>query len=335
MKFGMVHIFPPRAALDKLRLAEELGFDTFWVCDSHVIWNECYSLLGWLLASSRDDQMRFGTMVTNPVSRDPLVVASAFATLQDLSGGRMMCGIGRGDSAVRLLKRRPAKVADFEAAVARIRALTAGQAVDLEGGATALMSWAAGGEVPVYVAAYGARVMRAAGRAASGLIMECADPAYISWALGHVRAGAAETGRDLSDFAVIASTATYVTGDLDLAIKHVRPFGAVVGNHIAEVMRNTGAASLPPDLEAFIAGRPDYDYYQHVHSGTGQADYVPDEIIERLCIVGPRERCLERLAELRDAGVTHVNFYGQTPDYAEQMGIYARDLIPAFRGGTP
>jgi 5,10-methylenetetrahydromethanopterin reductase len=97
MKFGIVSLFPPaRSALDKMRLAERLGFDTFWVCDSHVIWNECYSLLGWLIGQSRDDRIQFGTMVTNPVSRDPIVVASAFATLQDLTDGRMLCGIGRG-----------------------------------------------------------------------------------------------------------------------------------------------------------------------------------------------------------------------------------------------
>src|SRR5207302_9485521 len=104
----MISVFPPaRAALEKLRLAERLGFDTFWVCDSHVIWNESYSLLGWLLGSSTSDRIELGTMVTNPVSRDPIVVASAFATLQDLSGGRMLCGIGRGDSVVRVLRRRP------------------------------------------------------------------------------------------------------------------------------------------------------------------------------------------------------------------------------------
>lgn len=124
MKFGIVSMFPPaRAALDKLRLAERLDFDTFWICDSHMIWNECYSLLGWLVGKSDNERIEFGTMVPNSVSRDPMVLASAFATLQDVTNGRMLCGIGRGDSAVRVLKRRPSTVKDTESATSLIERL--------------------------------------------------------------------------------------------------------------------------------------------------------------------------------------------------------------------
>ena len=73
MEFGVVNIFPPaRAARDNMRLAERFGFDTFWVCDSHVIWNECYTLLGWLAGQLDSPTLKLGTMVTNPVTRDPL-----------------------------------------------------------------------------------------------------------------------------------------------------------------------------------------------------------------------------------------------------------------------
>jgi alkanesulfonate monooxygenase SsuD/methylene tetrahydromethanopterin reductase-like flavin-dependent oxidoreductase (luciferase family) len=130
---------------------------------------------------------------------------------------------------------------------------------------------------------------------------------------------------------VISSTATYVGDDIELARQQVRPFGAVVGNHIAEVLRNTGANSLPAELEAIVKNRPDYDYYQHVHTGTAQADYVPDEILDRLCIVGSPAQCRERLQQLQDVGVTHVNFYGQTANYEQQMRLYADQIIPGFR----
>lgn len=333
MKFGIVSIFPPaQQAVELLRLAERLSFDTFWVTDSHVIWNECYSLLGYLVASSQDPGMQFGTMVTNPVSRDPLAVAGAFATLRQLAGeGRLMCGIGRGDSSVRVLRRRPAKVADLEAAFGLIRGLTGGQAVTIDGSTEVVMPWVSGAPVPVYGAAYGQRMLAATGRGADGVIIECADPHYISWALGHIRRGADEAGRDLSGFAVISSTATYISDDLATAREKVRPFGAVVGNHVAEVLRNTGANSLPPELEAFIAGRQDYDYYKHVHTESDQSAYVPDDVIDRLCIVGSVQRCAERVAELAAAGVTHLNFYAQTEHYDQHMELYSRDIIPAFR----
>lgn len=335
MKFGIVSIFPPaRRALDLLRLAERLNFDNFWVCDSHIIWNECYSLLGYLVAASQDQRTQFGTMVTNPVSRDPLVVASAFATLRQLAGeGRVVCGIGRGDSSVRVLRRHPAKVADLEAAFQLIRGLTGGGKVTVDGSTEVVMPWVQGAPVPVYGAAYGQRMLAATGRSADGVIIECADPHYISWAMEHIRTAADEAGRDLSGFAVISSTATFVSDDLAAARLAVRPFGAVVGNHVAEVLRNTGAHSLPAELEAFIQERTGYDYYKHVHTNSDQADYVPDDVIDRLCIVGPLERCAERVEELRAVGVTHLNFYAQTEHYDEHMELYSRHILPAFQAG--
>ena len=336
MKFGIVSIFPPVTdAVRRLRLAEQLDFDTFWVCDSHIIWNECYSLLGYLAASSQKPNMQFGTMVTNPVSRDPLVVASAFATLRDLIGdGRLLCGIGRGDSAVRVLRRHPAKIADIELAIRLIQDLTGGKTATVDETTSVTMPWVSGASVPVYAAAYGARMLAAAGRTADGVIIECADPHYISWALEHVRRGRESAGRDMTGFAVVSCTATYVSDDLPAARERVRPFGAVVGNHVAETLRNTGANSLPPDLEAFITSRPEYDYHKHVHTDRAQAGYVPDDIIDRLCIVGSIDRCSERVAELRDAGVTHLNFYAQTENYDEHMKLYADHVLPAFRASA-
>jgi probable F420-dependent oxidoreductase len=335
VKFGIVSIFPPaRSALDKLRLAERLGFDTFWVCDSHVIWNECYSLLGWLVAQSQDDRMEFGTMVTNPVSRDPIVVASAFATLQDLTSGRMLCGIGRGDSAVRVLKRRPAKLKDFEPAVTMMKRLARGEEAEFESGSVRI-EWTNGEPVPMYVAAYGPKMMQLAGRVADGVIIECADPHYIRWAVERVHRGAEEAGRDPAELHVISSTATFVSEDLEQARDQVRPFGAVVGNHVAEVLRNNGRDSLPPDLEAYIAERPDYDYLHHVKRDTDQAAYVPDEIIDRLCLIGTPDRCAERVRELARLGVTHVNFYAQTDDYDRQMELWAEQIIPGLRSDQP
>lgn len=331
MKFGIVSMFPPaRTALDKLRLAERLDFDTFWVCDSHVIWNECYSLLGWLVGQSRSDRIEFGTMVTNPVSRDPVVLASAFATLQDVTDGRVLCGIGRGDSAVRVLKRRPSKVKDLEAAVTLIDGLARGATVDTGTGA-ARFEWATGVKVPVYVAAYGPRMLELAGRVGDGVIIECADVHYISWALERVHRGAREAGRDPADVAVISCTATYVSDDLDTARAQVRPFAALVGNHVAEVIRNNGRDSMPADLEAFIAERPDYDYTHHARTDSDQSHYIPDDIVDRLCLVGSADRCAARLNELAALGVTHVNFYAQTENYEEQMAVYAHDIIPRVR----
>jgi probable F420-dependent oxidoreductase len=331
MEFGIVSIFPPNtAARDYLRLAERLGFDTFWVTDSHVIWNECYTQLGWLAGQLESPTIKLGTMVTNPVTRDPIVLASALATLQDMTSGRVLCGIGRGDSSVRVLKRHPGTIAALESAVNLMRDLTAGQAVSVDGSEVQL-AWASGGMVPMLVGAYGARAFRAAGRVGDGVVIECADPHFIAWGLDNVRQGAAEAGRDLSNFSVVLTTSTFVSDDLPRARDEVRSVAALVGNHVAEVLRNTGPNSLPPEMEALIAGRPGYDYLQHVRHGAGQADYLPPEVVERLCIVGDAKRCAERLGELRDIGVKHVNFYAQTAEFEEQMAIYSEEILPQLR----
>jgi len=331
MKYGIVTVFPPvEAALDNLRLAEDAGFDYMWVTDSHVIWNECYSLLGWLAGVSRSDTMRFGTMVTNPVTRDPIVLASAFATLNQITGGRVECGLGRGDSVVRVLNRRPGTVAATEAAANLIRTLARGEAAALDGSDVRL-PWVKPNRFPVYIAAYGPRMLEVAGRSGDGLIIECADPTFISWALDHFRRSAREAGRDPSELSVIVSTATYVSDDKAAARDKVRALGALVGNHIAEVMRNSGPDVFPPEIKLMIERRGEYDYHQHVMSGAAHAEYVADDVVDRLCIVGSAEECAERLRGLEALGVTHVNFYAQVDDFDAQMRTYGRDILPGMR----
>lgn len=335
MKFGIVSVFPPaQSALGLMRLAEDAGFDYFWVCDSHVIWNETYSLLGWLTGMSRDPEMRFGTMVTNPVSRDPIVVASAFATLNQVTGGRVECGIGRGDSVVRVLNRRPANVAATEQAADLIRRLGSGEAATVDG-AEVRLEWARSGPLKVYVAAYGPRMLRVAGHVGDGVVIECADPHFISWALEHVRAGAREAGRDPDALKVVVSTATYMSADRAKGRQKVRALGAVVGNHIAEVLRNGGPGSMPAEIAAMVAKRGEYDYHQHVVEGAEHASYVPDEWIDRLCIVGSPDECAARLRGLEALGVTHVNFYAQVEDFDAQMRAYGREVLPGLRSPSP
>lgn len=233
-----------------------------------------------------------------------------------------------------MVRRHPARIAEIELAIRLIQDLTGGKTATVDEATSVAMPWVSGASVPVYAAAYGARMLAAAGRTADGVIIECADPHYISWALEHVRRGRESAGRDMTGFAVVSCTATYVSDDLPAARERVRPFGAVVGNHVAETLRNTGANSLPPELEAFITARPEYDYYKHVHTDRAQAGYVPDDIIDRLCIVGSIDRCSERVAELRDAGVTHLNFYAQTENYDEHMQLYADHVLPTFRASA-
>src|SRR6185295_6934263 len=167
MQFGVTVLPDPpwQRLVELMQLAEQNGFDYGWTYDSHVLWQEPYPLL--TLAAMNTERLQLGLNVTNPGTREPTVTASAFATLQDVSGGRMIMGIGRGDSARRTIGLQPVKVAEFERQVAVIRALMRGEKVDWNDTEIEL-SWLNGlsgplAPVPVYVAGYGPKVLAIAG----------------------------------------------------------------------------------------------------------------------------------------------------------------------------
>jgi probable F420-dependent oxidoreductase len=334
MKFGVAHGNAPAArSLEIMRAAEDAGFHQFWMFDSHVIWQDCYSVLGWLIGLSRSETMEFGTLVTNPVSRDPTVTASAFATLAEITGNRVICGIGRGDSVVRVLKRKPARLAEVEHTAVVVRTLTSGRKMTIDG-IDVEMDWAAA-KVPVYIAGYGPRALTLAGRIGDGVVFQVADPYFIEWGLQFVREGADEAGRDPSEIVVHCSAATYVSSDLDEARERTRWFPALVGNHIADVLRHHDAQDLPDVLFDYVHDRPEYDYRQHGHPGADHSKYVPDAICDRFCVLGSEEECEAKLRELAALGVSEFNIYPYIPNLLETIDLYGRTVAPRINAAAP
>ena len=128
--------------VDLARQAEKAGFSYGWTFDSHILWHDAYPILTLLAANTK--RMKLGTLVTNPVVRDPTVTASALATLNELSGGRMQLGIGRGDSSRRVMGKKPTTVENMLEAIRVIRTLTEGKPLEYEGHPIQL-TWAKGG----------------------------------------------------------------------------------------------------------------------------------------------------------------------------------------------
>jgi len=204
MDFGIT--IKPDIAIGRIlnltRQAEISGFSFGWIFDSHVIWKEPFPLLTLMAANTK--KMRLGTCVTNPAVRDVTVSASLFATLNLASQGRMELGIGRGDSSRRVLGKKPTTLENLEEFVRIFRNLNAGKTVELDGVPTKF-PWT-NGEVPrVWVAGYGPKALRTAGRIGDGVILQFADPDLIAWCLGFVREGANEAGRDFSKIEVMAA----------------------------------------------------------------------------------------------------------------------------------
>jgi probable F420-dependent oxidoreductase len=259
------------------------------------------------------------------------VTASAMATLNEISGGRMEMGIGRGDSAQRVLGRTPVSVAVLERACGTIRDLAEGREVDIDGIAVQL-KWSQGRRLPVWVAAYGPQALRCAGRVADGLIMQLADPFIIEWALRYLREGAEEAGRDPASIKVMAAAPAYLSDDLAHAREQVRWFPALVSNHVVDlVQRYRDDAELPAGLTEYIAARERYDYAHHGRAGSDNAGFVTDEVVDRFCVLGTPEQIRAKLGQLQDLGVHQFNIYSMVDEPKALISGFGSEIIPAFR----
>ena len=307
--------------------AEAAGFTHGWLFDSHILWKDVYPLL--TLMAVNTTAMRLGTCVTNPATRDITVTASVLATLDEISGGRMDLGIGRGDSAQRVLGRTPVTARALDRAVRVIRDLVEGRATSYEDTEVQL-TWTGRWKLPVWIAGYGPLVLGTAGRVADGIILQLAEVDLITWMADMARAAAKEAGRDPASIRVQAAAPAHV-GPIERCRERVRWFPALVSNHVVDLVNTYPRDQLPENLTGYIRDREGYDYHHHAEVGSDNARFVGDEVADRFSIVGPPEEHVRRLLELHEAGVDQFNLYLMNGDEEEQLEAYGRDIIPAVR----
>jgi probable F420-dependent oxidoreductase len=309
------------------RQAEAAGFDYGWLFDSHVLWRDPYPLL--TLMAGVTKRMRLGTCVTNPGTREPSVTASSLATLDELSGGRMDLGIGRGDSARRVLGKPPITLAHTEEAIRVIRSLVAGETIDHEG--TELhFPWTKGWHLPVWVAGYGPMALKMTGRVADGIILQLADPDLVRWFVGQVRDAARDAGRDPAAIKVQAAAPAHI-GPREVGRERTRWFPALVSNHVLDLVAKYPREQLPEALTGYVGQREGYDYLHHAEVGSSNAAFVGDEVTDRFCILGEPSEHLAKLRELAGAGVDQFNLYLMNGNEEAQLEAYGREVIPAMR----
>jgi probable F420-dependent oxidoreductase len=309
------------------RQAEAAGFTYGWLFDSHVLWKEVYPLLTIMALNS--SRLRLGTCVTNPATRDPSVTASVLATLNEISGGRMDLGIGRGDSARRVMGKAPTTLARLDEATQLIRGLVEGKTVDEEG-TPLTFTWTRRDKLPVWIAGYGPKALELIARIADGVILQLAEPDLIRWFVGQLREYARAAGRDPAEIKVMAAAAAHV-GDIAACRERVRWFPALVSNHVVDLVNKYDPQDLPPALTAYVHDRKGYDYLHHAEVGSSNAAFVGDDVVDRFCVVGSVDNHRRKLRELADAGVDQFNIYLMNGDEEEQLEIYGREIIPPLR----
>jgi probable F420-dependent oxidoreductase len=337
MDFGLVlQTDPPASAVVGLmRRAERGGFTHGWTFDSAVLWQEPFVIHSRIL--DHTDRLTVGTMVTNPGTRTWEVTASTFATLNSMYGNRTVCGIGRGDSAMRVAGRSPNTLARLGEAITVIRDLAEGREAEVDGTALRL-PWVQDGRLPVWMAAYGPKALALAGQKADGVILQLADVYLVEWMVKAVRDAAEQAGRDPDALTVCVAAPAYITADdSPEALAHGREqcrwFGGMVGNHVADLVKRYGehSAVVPDELTAYIKQRQEYDYAHHGRAGNPDTAFVPDEIVDRFAVIGTPKAHLAKLAALRDLGVDQFAVYDMHDAKEAVVDAYGEHIIPAMR----
>ncbi|MCT9143578.1 TIGR03842 family LLM class F420-dependent oxidoreductase [Streptomyces violarus] len=339
MDFGLVLQTDPPASrvISLMKRAERNGFSYGWTFDSAVLWQEPFVIYSQILANTT--KLKVGPMVTNPGTRTWEVTASTFATLNDMFGNRTVCGIGRGDSAMRVAGRKPNTLARISEAMKVIRDLGSGREADL-GGTSVRFPWIGeGAELPVWMAAYGPKALRMAGEEADGFILQLADLYLTESMVKAVKDAAVAAGRDPAEVTICVAAPAYVTeDDSPEALAHAREqcrwFGGMVGNHVADLVSKYGehSAQVPDELTDYIKARQGYDYSHHGRSGNPDTQFVPDEIVDRFCLIGPVERHIEKLNALRALGVDQFAVYDMHDAQEAVIDAYGTRVIPAVAG---
>ncbi len=335
MDFGVVlQTDPPaRRVIDLAVLAERNGFSHGWAFDSHVLWQEPFVIFSQILANT--ERMVVGPMVTNPGTRDATVIASLFATLDEMFDGRTICGMGRGDSALRNIGRKPRTLAAMVDSMDIIKRLVAGQEVAYNGEQVKFPWITDGGwDLPMWAAGYGPKTLAAIGAHADGFILQLADPQILEWTMGAVRSAATDAGRDPDDVKICVVAPAYVGDNIAHQRDQLRWFGGMVGNHVADVVNRYGSdeSAIPRALSDYIKTRQGYDYAHHGRAGNPDTEFVPDEIVDRFCVIGPVDDHIEKLSLLRDMGVDHFGIYLMHDDKEATLEAYGRHVIPAISG---
>ncbi|MBQ1092972.1 TIGR03842 family LLM class F420-dependent oxidoreductase [Streptomyces sp. B93] len=336
MDFGLVLQTDPPASrvVSLMKRAERNGFRYGWTFDSAVLWQEPFVIYSQILAQT--EKLTVGPMVTNPGTRTWEVTASTFATLNDMYGNRTVCGIGRGDSAMRVAGRKPNTLARISEAMKVIRALGSGQEADL-GGTVVRFPWIKpDARLPVWMAAYGPKALKMTGEEADGFILQLADLYLTEYMVKAVKDAAVAAGRDPGEVTVCVAAPAYVTeDDSPEALAHAREqcrwFGGMVGNHVADLVSKYGAdgSVVPEELTDYIKSREGYDYSHHGRSGNPDTRFVPDEIVDRFCLIGPVDRHVEKLNALRELGVDQFAVYDMHDAQEAVIDAYGRHVIPA------
>jgi 5,10-methylenetetrahydromethanopterin reductase len=309
---------------NRAQRAEELGYDGIFLGESHLSSFDSFQTLATCALLTK--RMLLGIAVTNMVFRHPTVLAGAAASLNEISKGRAIVGLGTGDGPIysQGLKATPLK--EFEEGVRMIRELVNGKAIRFPPGSVGIGFNLC--PVPIYVSAEGPKGLRLGGRSADGVILGTGfDLRVLDWARQRIREGAGEAGRKDIEVALIAAGMLCVRNDGNEARRIVRNRIANRAHHNFRFTLETVPPEEQDGIKKFMAG---FDVMQPMEDRV-DPKLVNDYLVRRFSIAGTPKECIERIEELRDAGVEHLMLTPARKVYHETVEAFATKVMPHFR----
>jgi 5,10-methylenetetrahydromethanopterin reductase len=310
---------------------EQLGFDSFWVADQRWMRDVWVSLAA---CAQRTSTIQLGTRVTDPYVRHPALTAVAIASLDELSGGRAILGIGAGGSGFQqmgIARSRP--VTAIREAIELIRRLLAGGEVEYAGERVSFrrggLEFEARRDIPVVIVARGPRILELGGRLAEGvMIASMASPAAVRWGIGHVEAGARAAGRPLAAIELSSMVYTSISDDGPAARYVVRRgiAAALLGSFPSFDFLAASGLAVPPELWRLLETRqPDYPRLMAA---------IPDTFVDHLGLAGTPAQCAAQIERIVEAGIGHVVLAPLPVDETDAESVivpFAEQVIPRVR----
>ncbi len=316
-------------AVERARRAEALGFEAIFFADSQMNNVDPYQAMA--LCAVNTKTIRLGTAVTNMVYRDPTITACSYATLNEISKGRAIVGMGTGDGPVYSLGRSATKLADFEKGLRVIRDLLHDRGVEVPrskeraGGNVKLK--AGKRPVPIYISAEGPKTLRLAGRTCDGIILGTGfDQRVTEWARIQVAAGASDEGRSLGAIDLMPAGMIAVDDDGELARRRVRSRMANRAHHNFRFTMETVPEEEADGVRKFMAN---FDIAKPIEERV-DPDFVTDYLLERFTIAGTPAACIAKVKRLEEHGIKRILLTPPNAIYDQVMETWGKRVIAKY-----
>lgn len=348
-----------------LELIETLGYSHLWVADSQMLWSDCYAVM--TLAALRTKRIKIGTGVAVAGTRPAAVTAAAHATINRIAPGRVFCGIGTGNTAMRIMGHKPISTGEFDDYLRTLRQLLDGHPSDVNWrGQTSRTRHLMPDmgfvdfehRMPLYVSAFGPKATAVAAKHADGLVVSIPpDPGSVRSVRARYEDHARAAGRPVNGpetkvpFMLSTLTTVFVLAEGEAVDSPRAREGcgafAIVGLHYAyEQWRQYGRrpnkvfAEVWDDYVAAVEETPEEERHLRIHAGhncwvlPSEERFLTPDVINATCLVGTAPQLVDRLRELEDAGLTQVMLLPPLAAKEQVISDVAAKVMPAFANGA-